>query len=438
MQLIAMGVLWIGLYLVVVLAPVFMMMVAPHPSGRPFVLELAVALGFVGLTQIAVQFALTARFRRVTAPFGIDVILRYHRQIAMVAVAFILAHPVLIVVDFPARAELLNPFGGNWASRAAWVSVIALVAIVVSSIYRERLRMSYERWRLAHLVLGASALIFAQIHASLAGLYINSGWKHGLYIGVAVAMVGLQLHLRVVRPALQLRRPWKIVEVRGERGGACSVVLEAQGHDGMRFLPGQFAWLKLGRSPFTLDEHPFSFSSSATVAHRVEFGVKALGDFTGALAAALPGAIAFLDGPYGAFSVDRYPAPGYVFVAGGIGITPILSCLRTLAERADRRPVLVLDAQESWDESTFREELHALEDRLDLEIVHVLADPEPGWSGERGFIDAALLERRLPQEQIVRNYFVCGPPPMMEAVVAALLARGVPTERIQIERFALV
>jgi predicted ferric reductase len=47
----------------------------------------------VGLTQIAVQFVLIARFKRVTAPYGIDIILQYHRQIALVAVAAILAHP---------------------------------------------------------------------------------------------------------------------------------------------------------------------------------------------------------------------------------------------------------------------------------------------------------------------------------------------------------
>ena len=438
MHVIAMGVLWIGLYLAIVLTPVFMMMVAPHPSGRSFPLELSIALGFVGLTQIAVQFALIARFRRVTAPFGVDVILRYHRQIAVVAVALILAHPVLIVADFPARAELLDPFGGNWASRAAWVSVAALVTIVATSIYRRRLGLSYERWRLAHLLLAATALIFAQLHASLAGLYINAGWKHAVFIAVAVAMVGFQLHLRVVRPALQLRRPWQVVAVQRERGGACSLVLEARGHPGLHFAPGQFAWLKLGRSPYTLDEHPLSFSSSASCSHRVEFGVKQVGDFTRKLAEVRPGTTAFLDGPHGAFSVDRYPAPGYVFVAGGIGVTPILSCLRTLADRGDRRPLLVLNAQKSAERATFSEALHALAGRLDLEIVDVHEHPGDDWRGERGFIDADLLARRLPDEQIVRDYFLCGPPAMMDAVLAALLARGVPTERIHLERFDLV
>ncbi|MDQ3388295.1 MAG: ferric reductase-like transmembrane domain-containing protein, partial [Gemmatimonadota bacterium] len=135
------GFFWIGLYLLMVLVPVFMMLLPPVPSGRGFWLEFSVALGFVGLTQIAVQFVLIARFQRVTAPYGIDVILRYHRQIALVAVAAILVHPVIIVIENPARLSLMNPFGGNWASRSAWVSVFALALFVVSSVFRERLKL---------------------------------------------------------------------------------------------------------------------------------------------------------------------------------------------------------------------------------------------------------------------------------------------------------
>jgi predicted ferric reductase len=163
------GVFWVGLYLLVVLAPIFLMMVPPVPSGRTFWLEFSIALGFVGLTQIAVQFVLIARFRTVTAPYGIDVILQYHRQIALMAVMAILAHPTIIVIDNPSRLELLNPIGGNWASRAGMASIACLVGIVVTSVFRERLRLDYERWRMIHLLLGVAAIVFAQVHVSLAG-----------------------------------------------------------------------------------------------------------------------------------------------------------------------------------------------------------------------------------------------------------------------------
>ncbi|HSJ05068.1 MAG TPA: hypothetical protein VK936_00110, partial [Longimicrobiales bacterium] len=56
------GLFWLLLYLAVVLVPAGLMLVPPVPSGRPFWLEFSIALGFVGLTQIGLQFLLIARF----------------------------------------------------------------------------------------------------------------------------------------------------------------------------------------------------------------------------------------------------------------------------------------------------------------------------------------------------------------------------------------
>lgn len=431
------SVFWIALYLVAVLAPVGLMLIPPVPSGRGFWLELSVALGFVGLTQIAIQFVLIARFKRVTAPYGIDVILQYHRRIALVAVAAILLHPALLIVDFPARAELLNPIGGNWASRAAWVSVAALVAIVLSSVYRERLKLNYERWRLSHLVLGVTAIVFAQVHVSLAGLYTNVAWKQAIWIGTAVLMVGLIIYLRVIKPAMQKSYRWSVTEVQARPGETYTLVLAPVQHAGLRFLPGQFAWLKLDRSPFTLEEHPFSFASSAERPDRLELGVKALGDFSSRVGSIPPGTRAYLDGPHGAFSIDRYPAVGYVFIGGGIGMTPIMSFLRTMADRKDPRPVLLLYAEKARDSLAYATDLEELSRRVDLEIVTVLEKAPDEWDGEAGFIDAALLERHLPAERVHRLYFVCGPPAMMDAVHAALLDQGIAESQIQMERFNL-
>ncbi len=433
------GVFWIGLYLLVVLVPVFLMLLPPVPSGRTFWLELSIALGFVGLTQIAVQFVLIARFRRVTAPYGIDIILHYHRQIAMMAVAIILLHPAIIVIENPSRLMLLNPFASNIAGRLGLLAVAALLTTVVISVFREQLKLSYERWRFAHLLLGVSALVFAQAHVSLAGLYINTMWKQAIWIVIAVAMGGLALYLRVIKPLWQRNYTWKVAEVRPERGDTHVLALEPVGHEGLRFTPGQFAWIKLAGSPFTLEEHPFSMCSSAERRDRVEFGIRELGDFSARVGRIPPGTRAYLDGPHGAFSIDRYPAVGYVFIAGGIGISPIMSFLQTMADRRDPRPVLLIYADKQWGTVAFRDELASLsEGRLDLRTVYVLEEPPEDWDGETGFVTPDLLDRQLPQEDFPRHYFICGPPPMMDAVHPALLKLGVPEDRIQLEKFVLI
>jgi predicted ferric reductase len=431
------GVFWIGLYLVIVTSPVLLMLFPPVPSGRDFWLEFSVALGFVGLTQIAVQFILIARFRRMTAPYGIDVILQYHRKIAVVALALILAHPLIIFLDNPARLKLLNPLAGTWGSRMGLLAVGALGVTVIVSLYRERFRLEYERWRLLHLVLGVLAIGAAQAHVSLAGLYTNTWWKHGVWIGTAALMVGLVLYLRVLKPARQRGYRWRVAEVREERGDTHTLALEPIDHDGLRFQPGQFAWIKLAGSPFTLEEHPFSFSSSALHPDRVTFGIKALGDFTARIGDVPLGTLAYLDGPHGAFSIDRYQAAGYVFIAGGVGITPFMSILRTMQDRGDTRPVLLIYADKKFVDVAYREDLDALQKRLRLDVVYVLEEPEEDWQGEAGFVDGPLLERVLPNEKFERTFFICGPPAMMDGVHAALTDRGVTEDRIQLERFKL-
>src|SRR5262249_21195246 len=61
-------------------------------------------------------------------------------------------------------------------------------------------------------------------------------------------------------------------------------------------------------------------------------------------------------------------------------ITPMMSMIRTLADRGDKRPVILLYGSKGWDSVTFREELDALEHRLNLTVVHVLVKPPASWT----------------------------------------------------------
>ena len=412
--------------------------IRPTPPRRDFWVEFSIALGFVGLTQMAVQFLLIARYRRVTAPYGVDIILQYHRQIAMLAFVLIVAHPAILMIRDPALLRLLNPFGGTWASRAGLASIVALGLLIVLSVFRRRLGLDYERWRLTHTLLGIAALVFAHTHVSLAGEYLNTAWKQAMWKVFGAAMLSSLVYLRLIKPALQRRQRYRVAEVRQERGDNLTLALEPVGHPGMRFAPGQFAWLKLGTTPYTIEEHPFSFSSSAESEGRLQFGIKALGDFTRNLKNVPVGTDAYLDGPHGAFSIDLAPAAGYVLIAGGIGITPMLSFIKTMADREDVRPVLLIYADKRWDALAYREELDVLTERANLKVVYVLENPPEDWQGETGFVTAELLKRNLPKERIKRELFVCGPPVMMDAVQQALLDLDVPLERIHTERFNLV
>ena len=389
--------------------------------------------------MMGLQFGLTARFRYVTEPWGEDVIYHFHRKISLIAVGLALAHPIILFVVRPELLALLNSIQAPWRARFAALSTYSLVALVVMALWRVQLNIRYETWHLSHIVLAVVAVAAGVAHMVGWSFYLTAPWKRELWIALTIFWIGLLVYVRIVKPLFMLRQPYRVAEVRKERGDTCTLVMQPDGHPGFRFSPGQFGWLTLWDSPFKITGHPFSFSSSAAVEDgRVEMAIRNLGDFTAKIPEVPVGQRVYLDGPYGAFTIDRNPADMHVLIAGGVGITPMMSIVRTLADRGDQRPVILLYGSKDWESITFREELEALERRLNLKVIHVLENPPPGWTGETGFINAEVFRRHLPPPYADHEYFICGPNVMMDAIEKALGELHVPLAKYHSERYSFV
>lgn len=433
-----------ALYLLVVITPLIVALTADPPPGRGFWLEFSVGLGFVGLSLMGLQFAVVGRFASVNAPYGLDAVLQYHRAISFTALAFVLAHPAIIMIRDTAQLELLDPFGAPWRARMGLASVVALLLLVATSVWRLRLRLSYEVWRVVHGVLAVVTVATALAHIQLVGYYIDGPWKQVLWAAMSIALMALLVNIRIVTPIRLLRRPWSVVSVLPANPNTWILTLRPEGHDGLRFTPGQFAWIRIGRGPFSVFENPFSMSSSADRPDEVEFTIGVSGDFTASLGTVESGSRAYVDGPYGVFSYERNEGPDFVFVAGGVGLAPLLSMLRTMADRDDRRPCLLLYATPTVADIAHADELERLAGVLDLRVVHVIEEPpdDRGASTdlvrETGFVDRGVLDRHLPAAPERSRYFICGPPPMIAAVETLLLERGIPRDHIDHERFDIM
>lgn len=433
------AVLWIVVYLLLVAAPLVVLLVGPVPPGAGFWWDFSMALGFAGMAMMGVQFAITARFRRAAAPFGIDIVYQFHRYVAVIALLLILAHYLILRSDSPQALGPLDPFAAPSYMSAGRIALLLFAIVIATSLWRKPLGIDYDRWRIWHALLATVAFLAAVVHIEGVGYYTAAPWKRWLWMGYTLFWVLLVVYVRLAKPWTMSRRPWRVVEVRPERGSAWTLALEPEGHRGLHYAPGQFAWLTLRSSPYRFAEHPFSFASSGDRGGRLEFTIKELGDFTRTIGSVQPGEIAYVDGPYGVFSTERYPgAPGFVFIAGGVGIAPIMSMLRTAAERGERRPLTLVYANDRWEDVIFRDELERLREHLVLEVVHVIAKPPSAWSGERGYIDRALLERHLPPDRRSREYFLCGPNAMTDAAQQALRALGIPLARVHFELFDMV
>lgn len=431
------AIFWIAVYLGLVLAPLFALLHGESGEADGFWWNLAIAFGFAGTAMMGVQFLLTARFKRATAPFGIDIIYYFHRHIATVALALILAHPLILVLEDPAVCGFLDPLHAPWHMTAGVASVVSLLVLMAASVWRKQLGISYDAWRRWHSVLAVAALALALAHIGGIGHYAGTWWKQALWMSIGVSCFSVLAYVRLLRPWWLSRHPYEVVEVRPERGNAWTVAVAPRGHRGFVHRPGQFAWLTLRSGPFAMREHPFSISSAPSPAGRLEFTIKELGDFTATIKDIRPGETAHVDGPYGAFTFERHDAPGYVFIGGGIGIAPLIGMLRALAERREPRPVLLIYAYRRWERMTFREEIETLKSRLNLTVVHVLEEPPDSWYGETGRIDAALLQRHLPANRRQLHCFICGPEAMTQSVERALHGLGIPLAHLHTELFDL-
>src|SRR5579871_3622166 len=168
---------WIVLYLLFILAPLFALLAGSLPPARDFWTEFSVAIGYAGLAMMGLQFGLTARFRYVTEPWGEDVIYHFHRQISLIAVCLVVAHPLILFITRPELLALLNSLQAPWRARFAALSTYSLIALVVMALWRQKLRLRYETWHLTHVVLAVVAVAAGLFHMVGWSFYFEDTWK---------------------------------------------------------------------------------------------------------------------------------------------------------------------------------------------------------------------------------------------------------------------
>ena len=434
--------LWVGLVVASVAIPLVLLANAPTSvRGRNDLHVASLTVSLSAASLLVAVFVLPSRIRAVTSYLGVERLLRSHRFLALLVVGLVLAHVGFVLMRARAGFGVLDLRSAPPRVWAASIATLALLAMVPLALSRRRRRPRYEGWRLVHVGLASVVLVGSALHVWWLRDLTEYGPGATWFTVLAAVMVTLLGYRWLWRPLRARRNRYVVDEVRVESDTAVTVVLHAVGHTGMGFRPGQFAWLKIGDSPFVFEEHPFTIASAATRPWRKEFTVKALGDFSEILAGLKPGRTVHLDGPHGTFTLDGLPSKGFVFLAGGVGVTPMLSMLRTLADRRDRRPVVLIVAGRTADDLLHRADSEHLDQRLDLHLVEVLEEPPQEWGGEIGWLDEQILDRALPghPRRSDLDYFICGPGPMVAASSRILHDEwDVPSRRIHTELFDVV
>jgi len=422
-------------YLAVVALPLILSWIVGGPP-RAFHQELASGLGILAFSMILAEFVLSGRFKSISNGVGMDVTMRFHQVMARMALVFALLHPFLYQGTPAGGPRPWDPtrqltVTTDFSSLSTGiVAFLLLPSLVFLAIERTNLDHKYETWRLIH---GVGALLIALLllhHTVYAGRYGSQPLMTWLWVAMTGLAVGSLLYVYLIVPLLETGRGWRVTSVTRLTPKQWELTVSPDGHSGFEYKAGQFVWLNVGHSSFSMKENPFSISSAPAARPEVSFMIKELGDFTRTIGQIRPGTRAYLDGPYGSLFVDDRDEPGVALIAGGVGLAPLLGILRQMRLTGDPRKVKLIYGNRTIDQIAYREELDA------EDVSYVLSEPPENWRGDAGFIDGALMDRVFSSDEITDWVFVmCGPAIMLDIVEEHLLNKGTPSHRVLSERF---
>lgn len=405
--------------------------------------SLAVALGrLAGLSaayMILLQFFFMGRTPWLERVFGLDTLSRMHHTNGKWGLVVLLFHPVLLTFGYSRIAGI-----SNWHQFTtfltdyehvllAFIGLMLFLVVVGTSIFIVRSRMRYESWYFVHLA-AYLAVFFSYLHQTdVGGDFVASSLFTWYWVILYSLVFVNHAIFRFVRPVYNFyRHRFYVSRLVRENYNTVSIYFRGNNLEKFNIHPGQFMIVRFLTKGMWWQAHPFSLSM-VPGGTELRITVKQLGDFTKALNDIPTDTKVIIDGPYGVFTDLFGFSQKALLIAGGIGITPIRSLMEEMLKKG--KDVVLLYANRTQKDIVFKEELAGLEERYRGKIVHILSD-EPGFEGQVGQLNQEKIQGLVPDISD-RDVYLCGPVPMMNALIPALTSLGVTKQRLHYEKFSL-
>lgn len=407
--------------------------------------SLAMLFGIVSFVLFCFTLLLSTRVRFLDRLFGHDTVLRLHGYFAATALLAGLVHFIL-KTGYLDSLTVQNVPGIGALTIGIIIGVMTLVYmsagllggfppfVKLRSHMAKRYPFDYSRAKFFHNVFSfvVALLIF---HVMLASSTQESLVRTACIGGLGSVALLRYLYHKLLRPIVNKAKKYHLLSVEKPASNIVRLTFSSQNGKKTNFLPGQFAYVRILSPECSGEEHPFSFSSSPK-SPNLQMTIKTIGDYTSRLSQIKPGTPVILDGPYGKFT-PAHDDRNKVFIAGGIGITPLLSVL-SFWQMMSNVPKTTL----FW--SVGHEE-----DLVDVQLLEQMAKECPWFTFapiltkeqlsryKHGRLSIEYMTETLGVEKLVTSdFYLCGPPPMIRGLVRSLRWQGVPKQRIHHELFA--
>ncbi|MFI5797650.1 ferric reductase-like transmembrane domain-containing protein [Streptomyces sp. NPDC051677] len=387
--------------------------------------------GLYGALLMAFQLLLVARLPWLDRRIGMDRLTNWHRWTGFGLLWTLVGHVVFITFGY-AESSSMNPVSQlvDLAETVEGVfrAVVALVLILVIggvSARWARRRLAYETWHFIHLYTYVAVVLAFTHQVAVGTTFTASSAATAYWYTVWSVALGSVFLGRLVLP---LWRNWRhqlrVEAVVPEADNVVSVYITGRDLDRLPARAGQFFLWRFMTKDRWWQANPFSLSAAPDGA-RLRLTAKAAGDGSAGLRHIKPGTRVFAEGPYGAFTAMHRTRPESLLIAGGVGVTPI----RALLEEIHGHAVVIYRVAGERD-AVLYDELRDLAVAKGAELHLVTGPPVPDRLAPR---ELAALVPDIAE----RDVFLCGPPPMMNAVLGTLRELDVPKTQIHFERFSL-
>ncbi|MFG2966493.1 ferric reductase-like transmembrane domain-containing protein [Streptomyces sp. NPDC048288] len=387
--------------------------------------------GLYGALVMAFQLVLVARLPWLDRRIGMDRLTSWHRWTGFALLWTLLAHAVFIGFGYADGAGV-GPVGEivdlaettEGVLRAVVALGIILVVGAVSARYARR-RLAYETWHFIHLYTYVAVVLAFSHQVAVGTTFTASSAATAYWYAVWGVALGSVVLGRLVLPLWRnYRHQFRVSAVVPESDNVVSVYVTGRDLDRLGAQAGQFfLWRFLTRDRWW-QANPFSLSA-APDGRTLRLTAKAAGDGSAGLRHLKAGTRVFAEGPYGAFTTLHRQKPESLLIAGGVGVTPV----RALLEDIEGHAIVIYRVGSDRD-AVLYDELRDLAVAKGAELHLVTGPPVPDKLAPRELV-------RLVPDIADRDVFLCGPPPMMNAVLRTLGDLGVPKPQIHFERFSL-
>ena len=384
-------------------------------------LGIGAALLFVG------QLLLTARLQSLNRLVGMDRLVLAHKYNGILLALLALAHPLFVFA--PEELTTLPLEKAFWPEMVGAVLLMGIFYMAAAALFKKELGLPFHLWMVGHKIGGALLLTALFVHL----LFSSETFEQGVprYAGLALGVICLWLFF--MRRTRFLHRPatWVVSSVSPAGSRATRFTLAPDTPRSFQYLPGQFAFLSFPSSMVSPEAHPFTIASAPTTPNTLEFIIGKNGDWTAGIDCIREGERVLVEGPYGLFThLGLEKNTPLIFIAGGIGITPILSMMRYINTENSPQEITLIWSNRCNDALFNAEELAAMKQKLPHLSIHLIFSGAP----ENDELTPKKL-REYIGNQPTAHLFICGPPPMMVAVQAMLKGIGIPKRRVHTETF---